>query len=59
MASETFGILGPLIHPEKYVHDERIAATKHDYIQYVCRLVKARPELIDRFFLDAERLTMH
>jgi hypothetical protein len=57
--TERFGILGPLIHPEKYIHDERISTCEEDFVRYICHLMKARPELMDRFFFDDERLTMH
>jgi hypothetical protein len=59
---KTFGVLGPLIHPEHYPVDSRIAASWSDYTAFLCRLLKERPEraeLIDRFFFDPERLTMH
>jgi hypothetical protein len=57
--TKTFGILGPLVHPEHYPVDSRIAASWREYIIFACRLAKERPELIDRFFIDDERLTMH
>jgi hypothetical protein len=60
MATNYYGILGPLIRPEHYpIQDSRIAATWYEYTVYLCRLAKERPELIDRFFIDEERLTMH
>jgi hypothetical protein len=60
MASNYYGILSPL--DPRYVApkvDPRIAATWYEYTLYMCRLAKQRPELIDRFFIDEERLTMH
>ena len=59
MTNRTFGILGPLIHPEHYPADSRIAATWYEYTVYLCRFLKQRPELIDRFLIDEERLTKH
>ena len=62
MTTPKFGVLGPLVHPEHYPADSRIAATWYEYTIYLCRLLKERPEraeLIDRFFFDEERLTMH
>jgi hypothetical protein len=57
---KTFGILGPQIHPEHYaIQDSRIAASWYEYTLYVVRLAKERPELVDRFFIDEERLTKH
>jgi hypothetical protein len=53
------GILGPLIHPELYPRDVRVAADEIGFARYIAHLVRARPELIDRFFFDDERLTMH
>jgi hypothetical protein len=60
MPTNYFGILGPLDY--RYVEpkpDPRIAATWYEYAVYIARLVKERPELIDRLFIDDERLTMH
>jgi hypothetical protein len=39
--------------------DPRIAASDLHYATFLCRLAKERPELIDRFFIDEQRLTMH
>jgi hypothetical protein len=59
MTTPKFGVLGPLVHPEHYPADSRIAATWYEYTVYLCRLLKERPELIDRLLIDEERLTMH
>jgi hypothetical protein len=58
MSTKVWGVLGP--DPERLRKpDPRVAADWYEYTVYLSRLAKERPELMDRFFLDDERLTMH
>jgi hypothetical protein len=59
---KTFGILSPVIHPEHYPADSRIAATEYEYTVYMCRLAKERPDFAESLFrllIDGQPPTMH
>jgi hypothetical protein len=60
--ASNYGILGPLIHPECYKQDPRIAATWYEFTVYMCRLAKERPDFAEgliRLLMDGECPTMH
>ena len=59
MVSETFGILGPLVHPERYAHDERVAVTWAEFLRYVDRLCAERPDAQWPAISDEQLETKH
>jgi hypothetical protein len=59
---KTFGILGPIIHPEHYPADSRIAADWREFTVFMCRLAKERPDFAEwlfRLVIDGQPPTKH
>jgi hypothetical protein len=59
---KTFGVLGPVIHPDRYAVDPRVAVTEYEFTVYMCRLAKERPDFAERLFdliMDGQPPTMH
>jgi hypothetical protein len=58
MASN-FGILGPVIHPEHYKQDRRIASSEVEFYCFACELEIERGETIYPAITDEQLETKH